>query len=331
MSSRLIRILLAALTLALILSACGAWSDEATPPPVSGAPDQVAGNGLPETGDDASRLRIVATTSIVADLVRNVAGDRVDLTALLPVGTDPHAFEPTPREVAAISEADLIIANGAHLEEFLESLLSSAGEDVPVAYLAEGVALRTGESREGEDEEDTEGVDPHIWTSPANAIIMVGNIERALSDLDPANAATYRANAAAYTQQLEELDAWIAEQVERVPPERRRLVSDHLSFGYFAERYDFELVGAVIPGFSTASAPSAQQLAQLQDAILEQGVAALFVGQDTNPNMVERIAEDTGIQVVVLYDGSLGLAGSGADTYLGFMRHNTLAIVEALR
>ncbi|MHB1296094.1 MAG: metal ABC transporter substrate-binding protein [Anaerolineae bacterium] len=307
--------ILLALVVAFALSACGTPGASATPPAAA--------------AEGAAKPRVVATTSIVGDLVQNVAGDLVDLAVLVPLGTDPHSFEATPKDVTIISQADLIIANGAHLEEFLAPLLDTAGEDTQVAYLSDGVSLLSGtDEHQGA---EGEAVDPHIWTTPANAIIMVSNVEKALSALDPANAATYRANTTAYTSQLEALDAWIEEQVATIPTERRKMVSDHLSFGYFAKRYGFEMVGTVIPGFSTASEPSAQQLAQLETAIRAQGVAALFVGQDTSPDLVERIANDTGIEAVVLYDGSLGSEGSGADTYLGFMRYNTEAIVDALR
>ncbi len=279
------------------------------------------------------KLRVVATTSIVADVVRNVGGDLITLTTLLPLGTDPHSFQPTPQDVAAVSKAHVVMANGAGLEEFLESLLKNTGK-VPVVQLSEGLTLHqieTHEHEEGNSEHEHAGGDPHTWTSPAHVIVFAQNAARALSVLDPAHAATYQANAQTYKQKLEALDAWIAEQIATIPPEHRKLVSDHLTFGYYAERYGLEIVGAVLPSYSTAAQASAKELAALQDAIQKHGVRAILVGMSVNPSLVERLAQDTGIKVVKVYTGSLGPAGSGAEDYIGYMRYNTQAIVEALR
>jgi len=158
----------------------------------------------------------------------------------------------------------------------------------------------------------------------------VGTIEQTLRQADPANADTYTANASAYREELHELDAWIMEQVAQVPEAQRNLVTDHTAFGYFAHRYGFEQVGAVVPGYSTMAEPSAQELANLEDAINEYQVPAIFVGTTVNPALSERVAEDTGTQLVPLYTGSLSEAGGEADTYLKLMRYNTQAIVAAL-
>jgi ABC-type Zn uptake system ZnuABC Zn-binding protein ZnuA len=148
--------------------------------------------------------------------------------------------------------------------------------------------------------------------------------------LDPANAETYRANAAAYIAELTALDEWIEEQVAQVPPERRKLVTDHEVFGYFAQRYGFEQVGAVISGVSTLAEPSAQEMAALQERIGELDVPAIFVGTTVNPTLAESVARDTGTQIVELYTGSLSDAGGPAPTYIEYMRYNVSRIVEAL-
>ena len=171
----------------------------------------------------------------------------------------------------------------------------------------------------------------HGWTTPANAIIFVHNIEQALSALDPANAETYRANAEAYEAELAELDAWVKAQIETIPAENRQLVTDHAIFGYYADRYGLEQIGAVIPSFSTTAEPSAQDLAKLEDVIKEQGVKAIFIGNTVNPGLAQRVAEDTGIQLVTLYTESLGPEGSGVETYVDYIRYNTQAIIEALK
>jgi manganese/iron transport system substrate-binding protein len=281
------------------------------------------------------KLKVVATTSIVADIVKNVGGDLTDLTVLLPVGSDPHAFEPTPHDLANVADAHVVFANGLGLEAFLAEMLENAGGETPVVAVSRRVETRQfGVDEEVEDDEEghhLEGVDPHVWMIPLNAVIFVHNIKQALIALDPANAETYEANAEAYKIKLEELDAWVEEQIETIPAENRQLVTDHDSFGYYVDRYGLELVGAVIPAFSTNAQPSAQELVALQNAITKYGVKAVFVSTTVNPVLSERVAEDTGIKLVPLYTGSLGEVGSGAETYLDFIRYNTKAIVEALQ
>jgi manganese/iron transport system substrate-binding protein len=162
-------------------------------------------------------------------------------------------------------------------------------------------------------------------------MVWTHNIEYALSTLDPDNAEAYEANAKAYQAKLEELDGWIHEQVAQVSETDRKLVTDHTSFSYFAHRYGFEQIGAVFPGYSTLAEPSAQDIAVLEDAIGEFDVAAVFVGITVNPDLAERVAEDTGTLLVFLYTGSLSEPGGPADDYISLMRYNVSAIVEALR
>ncbi len=281
-----------------------------------------------------AKLQVVATTSIIADMAANVGGDLIELRTLLPIGTDPHTFEPTPRDATMLTQAHLILANGAGLESFLEPLLKNAASRAALVELSEGVALRSSEEEHKGEKRDEKGhgdVDPHTWMTPQNAMIFVANIQRALSALDPAHAATYQANAERYTAQLKELDAWIRAQIETIPAERRRLVTDHESLGYYAEYYGIEIVGAVIPNVSTLAEPSAQQITALIDAVRQQGVKAIFVDTAVNPNLAQRVASETGAKIVRLYSGSLGEKGSGAETYIDYMRYNTNAIVSALQ
>jgi len=286
-----------------------------------------------QTKATEEKLNVVVTTSIVGDIVQNVGGDHINLTVLLPLGTDPHAFDPAPRDLTYVADADVIFINGLGLEQFLEKMLKNVRADVPVVAVSDGIETRDLDEAEGHEAEEHqhEGHDPHAWMSPANVIVFVNNIENALSKLDPANAAAYQANATAYTSKLEELDSWVQEQINTIPPENRNLVTDHDTFGYYADRYGLKITGAVLPGYSTSSEPSAQELAALQDAIVQYRVKAVFVGSTVNPVLAERVAEDTGIQLVPLYTGSLGEAGSDAETYLDYIRYNTKAIVEALK
>ncbi len=283
------------------------------------------------------RLRVVATTSIVADVVRNVGGERIELALLMPLGADPHAFEPTPQDAALIGDAHVVFANGAGLEAFLDRLLASAGEGTPVVELSHDVPLlafaddHDDADDHEDDDHDHEGDDPHVWFDPRNVKIWVAGIEAALSALDPDGATIYGDHAEAYLAELDELDSWIRTQVARVPETQRKLVTDHSVFAYFATAYGFEQVGVVTAGSSTLSAPSARELAALQDTIREEGVAAIFVGTTIDPRMVEQIAADVGIEVVPVYTGSLSEPGGPADTYLNFMRSDVGQIVNALR
>jgi manganese/iron transport system substrate-binding protein len=280
------------------------------------------------------KVKVVATTNIVAHIVSVVGGDAIELTELLPIGADPHAYIATPQDVAAVTVAHVIFANGADLEiGFLPDLAQDTA--APVIYVSNGIEFRKlGEGdtpeHEGEQDHHSQGIDPHTWTTPTNVAIFVHNIEHALSSLDPANADTYRANAQAYQTSLQTLDEWIKTQIATIPPENRKLITDHASFGYYADRYGLEQIGAVIPAFSTAAEPSARQLAALEDATRTYGVKAVFVGTTVNPGLARQVAEDTGTQLVTLYTGSLGPPGSGVETYVDYTCYNTITIIEAL-
>lgn len=327
------------------------------------APTPIVAPPTPTAASQTQKLRVVATTTLVGDVVSNIAGDTVELSVLLPVGSDPHSFTPTPQDVAKVSQADVVFANGAGLEEFLQPLLESAGAAQKVVAVSEGVSLleRKGHSHSAEGEHTHEGehaheaehtqevmstevsgegehehhhehaTDPHTWFDPNLVMIWVENIAKTLSEKDPQHAAIYQKNATDYTAQLRELDQWIRQQVATIPPENRKLVTDHRAFAYFANQYGFIQVGAVLPGFSTLAEPSAQELAALEDAIRQQGVKAIFVGKTINPNLAQRVADDTGVKLVHFYTGSLSEKDGPANTYLNFMRYNVNAIVEALR
>jgi ABC-type Zn uptake system ZnuABC Zn-binding protein ZnuA len=273
----------------------------------------------------------MATTNIVADVVANVGGDRVEVKSLLPLGADPHSFEPTPQDLAAVSQVDLVFANGLGLETFLDPLLANAGATGKQRSVSDGVALRTLGAGEGGEGEQAGEPDPHVWFDPNNVLIWVDNIEKALAAADPPNAATYRDNAERYRGQLRELDAWIEQQVARVPQERREIVTDHDELGYFARRYGFRIVGAVVPSLSTVAEPSAQEIAALEAAIGDLGAPAIFVDLAVNPSLATRIGQDVGVKMVFLYGGSLSAADGPAPDYIAFMRYDTSAIVDGLR
>jgi ABC-type Zn uptake system ZnuABC Zn-binding protein ZnuA len=268
----------------------------------------------------------VATINILADLVSQVAGDRVEVSSLIPVGGDPHTYEPVPRDVQRVAEAQLVFYNGLGLEKWLEELIENAGGRRVSVLLTRG--LRPAVQTEGRYRGDP---DPHLWMDPVFAKRYVENARDALVAFDPAGRATYEANAARYLRELDALHAWIQQQTARIPPHRRKLVTTHDAFRYFGQRYGFRVVGTIW-GISTEDEPSAQEIARLVDRIRAEGVPAVFVETTINPKLMERVAREAGVRVGDrLYGDSLGPRGSDADTYVKMMRHNVRAIVEALR
>ena len=286
-----------------------------------------------ETGQPA-RLRVVATTTIVADVVKNIAGDRVDLHVLIPAGVDEHSFQYTPEDVVQVTDADVLFMNGAGLETFMKPLLENAGQHVKVVSVSDGISLKQGVLEDAlaaqTGSQPVSGSDPHVWLDPNNVMVWTQNIAAALSELDAPHASEYQANAAAYRQKLAELDRWIQQQVAQVPQANRQLVTDHQIFTYFADRYGFKQTGAIIPSYSTEAEPTAQELAALEDAIRQFGVKAIFVGNTVNPNLAKGVAGDTNVHLTPIYTGSL-TDGSPAGTYLDYMHFNVDAIVQALK
>jgi ABC-type Zn uptake system ZnuABC Zn-binding protein ZnuA len=282
-------------------------------------------------------LQVLATTSIVADVVQQVGGDYVNVTLLLPLGTDPHTFVPRPQDAVSLAETQIIFANGAGLEEFLQPLLESTEAADKLVEVSDGIELlafeenhHEGEATEGEEHQHEDG-DPHTWMDPNNVLIWVDNIAASLSTADPEHVAYYQANAEAYAVLLRDLDAWIHSQVEQIPVENRMIISDHAVLGYLAEEYGFTQLGAITGSFSTEATPTVQELALLEDEIRVSGVKAIFVTEPGNQAIAEQIARDTGVQVVWLYHASLTDETGPVPTYLEFMRYNISSIVVSLK
>lgn len=267
---------------------------------------------------------VLTSTTFLADITRNIARDRVEVDSLLPVGTDPHSYQPTPEDVAKIEESKLLIINGAEYEHFLESLLENAGGERETIEASSGLSVR-------EEAESEHGVDPHLWLDPNNVVIYVENIREALTHFDPDGAATYQTNADAYVNQLKELDTWIDEQVSQIPAEKRLLVTNHEALGYFSERYGFTIVGAVIPSVSSVASPSAGEMAELIDLVKSSAAPAIFLDEVENPALAQQIAAETGVTVVTdLHLESL-TDGPPAGTYIDMIKHNVMQLVEALK
>ena len=275
----------------------------------------------PASSSTSSGLPVVATTSLIGDIARQVGGSLVDVHILLPLGADPHAYEPRPQDVAALTDARVVLVNGFGLEATLQPLLTNAKS---IVIVSDGITALPFSGQES-------GLDPHVWQDPNNVIVWARNIAEAFAHTDPVHAQEYRTNAEKYIAELASLDTWIAAQVTQIPEANRKLVTDHSDFGYFAARYGFEQVGEVVPSVSTGSSPSAQELAALEDAIRVSGVQAVFVGSTVSPDLSRRVADDTGVQLVFLFTDSLSKAGDGAETYLELMRYNVNAIVKALK
>jgi len=281
------------------------------------------------SNSSASGLKVIATTSLIGDVVSNIGGDKISVEVLLPLGTDPHSFSPTPQDAAKITDADIVFANGVGLEEFLKPLMDNLGGSSNIVEVSNGINYQTIVDEGSRSKQLVD--DPHTWMDPNNVIIWVDNIVRALSEQDPKNTAYYQKNGQSYQAKLKELDSWIRLEASILPEQERNLVTDHLVFGYFSDRYGFSQVGAIIPGFSSLAEPSAQDIAQLEDAIKTMGVKAIFINIGLNANIAQRISEDTGTRLISLYMHSLSDMGGAADNYLDFMRYDVTSIVNALK
>jgi ABC-type Zn uptake system ZnuABC Zn-binding protein ZnuA len=273
-------------------------------------------------GAEGRVLRVVATTTQVADLAANVGGDHIQVTSLLKPNLDAHDYEPSPADVEAIAHADLVLENGAGLESWLHDTIASSGFQGPVVDTSQGVRLR----------QVGGATDPHIWQNPRNAEVMVANIDRALAAADPADAGVFRANRVAYTKQLQILDAQVQRQIDSLA--NKKLVTNHDAFGYYIDRYGLQFVGSVIPSFDSSAELSGRDIRDLVAKIKATKVKAVFSETSLPPRAAETIGREAGVKVVegegALYGDSLGPAGSDGDTYLKMIRHNTRTIVSNL-
>jgi ABC-type Zn uptake system ZnuABC Zn-binding protein ZnuA len=278
---------------------------------------------------------VVATTTQVGSVAREIGGDAIELTVLLQPGIEAHDFELTPAAGAAIEEADLILVSGAGLEDWLDETLETIGGADRVRDLSEGVSLRVpGEDEPGhEDEDDHAGeVDPHYWLSALNAIVMAENARRALEDAVPEEAGAFGERAAALIARLEDADAGVRAMIDEIPVDDRRIVTDHDALGYFIDEYGLEFVGSVFPSLDVSSEPSALEIEALVAEIREQGVTAIFTESSVNSRLAAAVAEETEARLVdePIYTDSVGPEGSGAGTLDGVLLHNARVIRDGL-
>jgi zinc/manganese transport system substrate-binding protein len=289
------RILLTLAAIAVLLAACGGSAEPA--------------------GD---RPTVVVTTTVLGDLAREVAGDGAEVRQLLRPNSDPHDYEPRPDDVRAVAEATLVLASGGGLDEWIAEVVDQSGSDARLLDVGARLPIERAE-------------DPHWWHDPRNAEAAVLAIRDALARIDPERRGAYARNAAAYARELRALDAELRACVAAVPAARRKLVTDHDAFGYFADRYGLDVVGTVIPSLTTQAQPSAGDLAELADTVRRERVATIFSEQSVNARLAEAIARETGAASDdSLYGDTLGPDDSDGATYVGMLRHNAAAVVRGL-
>lgn len=336
--------------LALVATACG--SDTKSTSDAEPAASAVA----------EDRPTVVVTTNILGDVVGQFAGGQADVITIMPVGADPHDFQASAQEIDQLNSSDALIVNGAGFEEGLLDVIESAqGDGVPTFEAISAVStIEFGEGEHGHDDEhadddkehsddgehadgeehsddgdedhDHDGVDPHFFTDPERMADAVdGIVEFLLSEVDGLDAAALESSAAEYVGELESVDAEVVALVDGLAPESRVLVTNHEVFGYFAERYDFEVVGTVVPGGATTDAASAGELAELADTLNDEGVTAIFADTSSSDDLVEALAGEVGdVEIVELFSESLGAPNSGGSTYLDMIRVNAERITAAL-
>jgi zinc/manganese transport system substrate-binding protein len=285
----------------------------------------VAGCG--GSGSDSGKVAVVATTTQIGDFAREVGGDKVDVTQILAPNTDPHDYEPRPDDVTNTADAKIVFENGDNLDAWMGKVVDDSGSDAKVVDLGASAPVKLpGESSGPEASQ----YDPHWWHDPRNAEAAVREIATQLSAIDPADKATFEANAAAYEGKLKILDTGISRCFAPVPVAERKLVTDHDAFGYFANRYRIQVVGAVIPSQTTQAQPNAQDLSDLTNVVRSEHVKAIFPESSLSPKLAETIASQTGAEVgQELYGDTLGPEGSRGDTYLKMEAANAEAMFQA--
>ncbi len=269
---------------------------------------------------------VVATSTIIADLTEEVGGEEIQLKGILQPGADPHVYEPVPADSVALEKANLILYNGYNLEPGLIKLMNASG--MKARKLAVGEAVKSLQLDKGKGEVVP---DPHVWGDADNVIQMVNAIRDGLIELSPEDKQKFTQNAARLTSELKQLDTWITQQIATIPADKRRLVTTHDAFQYYARAYGMAVVGTLI-GISTEEQPSAQTVRRLVESVKVAGVPAIFAETTINPALIKTVAQEAGVKLAPkqLYSDSIGAVGSDGDSYIKMMVANTRSIVEAL-
>ena len=317
------------------------------------------------SAQDDEPLKVVATFSIIGDIVQSVGGEHIELSVIVGPNNDTHTFEPTPGDFLALADADLLFENGLEFESFLDEMYENSGSEAMRVEVSNGIDVlpfsepviedghlhededHDDEHEEGEDHDDEHDededhdehsdehdhgeFDPHWWMNPVQAIIAVENVRDTLMALDPANTDAYAANADAYIMSLQEVDEFIREQLLELPSEQRLIVTTHDSLGYFADAYNFTVLSALRSLSTEAAEPSPREIAEIIAVVENTGVAAIFAENVNNPELIEQIADAAGVAVAPsLYTDALGSDDSEGESYLSMLQYNAIAIVESL-
>lgn len=288
--------LLAGLLLVGILAACGDTT--------STAPTGAASTG--------GKINVLATTTQLGDFVRNIGGERVQLTQVLRPDDDPHDYDPTANDSKNAAAAQLIIKNGLGVDDWLDKIITNSGTKAPLIDASTGIKLRAGNGSA-----DEKLGDPHIWHSTDNAKVMAANIAKGLMQVDPAGKDYYQSQLSAYQKQLDDLKSQITQVFAPIPVEKRKLITNHDAFGYFTDEFQITVVGSVIPGFSDAAQPTPQEINELIKNIKDNNVKVIFTETTINPKIAQQVAQVAGVKIYSnLYGDALGAPGSDGDTYL---------------
>ncbi|MFZ5448646.1 MAG: metal ABC transporter substrate-binding protein [Thermodesulfobacteriota bacterium] len=296
----------------------------------------LAGGGAEAWADN--KIKVIASFSILGDMVKNVGGDRVEVITLVGPNGDAHVFEPTPADAKAVSLAGLVVVNGLGLEGWMDRLIKTSGYKGPVVVASQGIKPR--EMAEEEEHEHKPGakhehkhehkIDPHAWQSLANGQIYAANIAKALSAVDPASASIYQANADRYKIQLAELDKWVKTEFAGIPQQKRRMITSHDAFGYLGTAYGITIISPM--GVSTESEPSAGGVAKLIKQIRKEKITAVFIENVSDPRLVERIGKESGVALGgELYSDALSKPDGPAPTYIDMFKNNVPKIIAAMR
>jgi len=283
----------------------------------------------------APKVKVVASFSILGDLVQQVGGDRVTVTTLVGPNGDAHVYQPTPAAAKAVGAAHLVVVNGLGFEGWMERLIKTSGFQGPVVVASQGVQPREMSPQDKEphgsgSHHHHHQIDPHAWQSLSNVAIYVNNIARGLAAVDPPGAAAYQANAAAYQAKLQELDHWAQAEFAAIPPEKRRMITSHDALGYFGAAYGLTIIAAL--GVNTESEAAAGEIAKIIRLIRAEKISAVFLENVTDPRLMQQIARESGAALGgSLYSDALSEPSGPAPTFIDMFKHNLTQIVAAMR
>jgi ABC-type Zn uptake system ZnuABC Zn-binding protein ZnuA len=270
----------------------------------------------------SQKIKVLATTSMIADMARNIAGDRLEVQCILPIGGDPHIYEPTPRDAQKAADADLILVNGLTLEGWMKELITNSGTKAKVVVVTEGITAITSAEHKG-------AADPHAWMTASNGLIYVENIYKSFTQITPTDKDFFEKNYRKYAAELSEVDTYIKNKILQIPDSQRILITSHDAFHYYGTRYGLRLESVM--GTSTDADVQTSDIIRLVKIIKKSGVSSIFIESTINPKLLKQLAKDN--LVVVggnLFADSLGDEKSGADSYVKMLRHNADVISKAL-